>query len=183
MAKNKKNVEQQEVEAVATEQSTEDVIACYVKENEELIAENEKLKQELEKSQKYLDQLVSMKSDFENYKRRVRMDAEENKKQGIGETVEKIFAVLDTFELASQHVKEENSKQAFALVQRQFEKILSDLGVTEIEVLNLPFDAMTSNALSKVSDQENSGKVVQVYQKGYRYDNKILRYAQVIVAE
>ncbi|MBO5773023.1 MAG: nucleotide exchange factor GrpE [Clostridia bacterium] len=182
MAKNKKeNVNQENVEQ--QEKSMEEIVACYVKENEELIAENEKLKVELEKSQKYLDQLVSMKSDFENYKRRVRMDAEENKKQGIGETVEKIFGILDTFELASQHVKDENSKQAFVLIQRQFEKVLSDLGVSEIEVLNLPFDLMTSNAVSKVEDKENSGKVVQVYQKGYRYDNKILRYAQVVVAE
>ena len=165
MAKNKKeNVNQENVEQ--QEKSMEEIVACYVKENEELIAENEKLKVELEK-----------------YKRRVRMDAEENKKQGIGETVEKIFGILDTFELASQHVKDENSKQAFVLIQRQFEKVLSDLGVSEIEVLNLPFDLMTSNAVSKVEDKEISGKVVQVYQKGYRYDNKILRYAQVVVAE
>ena len=58
-------------------------------------------------------------------------------------------------------------------------------GVTEIEALNQPFDPNLMNAVSQApaAEGQESGSVVQVFQKGYRIGDKIIRHAMVVVAE
>lgn len=159
-----------------------ETIECYVKENEELIKEIEKLKKEVDKSDKYLDQLVAMKSDFENYKKRTKSDAEGNQNLGKFAIIEKIIPILDTFDLAEKHIQEAASKEAFEMVRRQFEKILCECGVEELNVLNNDFDPQYANAIANLDKgEENKGKVVEVYKKGYIYNEKVLRFAEVVV--
>ena len=167
------------------------------KENEQLIAENEKLVQENEKltktvnrlqssadnSDKYRDQLVALKSDFDSYKRRMKNDAEICTARGRAEVVEKILPVLDNFDLAKMHLDADNLK-AFEMVQNQFLEILSQLGVEILNPKGQEFDATTMNALSAMDyGEENSNKVVEVYKKGYSYCGKVIRNAEVIVGK
>ena len=154
--------------AEQTTATTDDVlqqtVVALTEENEKLIAELEQLKEEngkltktvarlqssADKSDTYLGQLVAMKSDFESYKRRMRLDTE--------------------------HAK------AFQMVHNQFLQVLAEVGVEEIDVLGKDFDCMTMNALSKLDrGEENTDKVVEVYKKGYKMGDKVLRYAEVIV--
>ena len=167
------------------------------KENEQLIAENERLVAENEKlnktvnrlqssadnSDKYRDQLVALKADFDSYKRRMKNDAEICTAKGRMEVVEKILPVLDNFDLAKAHLDADNLK-AFEMVQNQFLEILSNLGVEILNPKGQEFDATTMNALSTMDyGEENSGKVVEVYKKGYAYGGKVIRYAEVLVGK
>ncbi len=159
-----------------------ETIASYQKENEELIAEIENLQKQVEKGDKYLDQLVAMKSDFENYKKRMKNDAEGNQNVGKFSVIEKIIPILDTFELASKHLTDDANKSAFEMVKRQFEKVLNECGVVEMDLLGKDFDPMLANALANVDNgEEQKGKVVEVYKKGYVYNEKVLRFAEVVV--
>ena len=64
-------------------------------------------------------------------------------------------------------------------------KALETLHITEIEALNQPFDPNFMNAVQQVpaAEGQESGSVVQVFQKGYKIGDKIIRHAMVVVAE
>ena len=64
-------------------------------------------------------------------------------------------------------------------------KALDKLHITEIEALGQPFDPQFMNAVQQVppADGQESGTVVQVFQKGYKIGDKIIRHAMVVVAE
>ncbi len=164
-------------------------------ENEQLIAENEQLKTENEKltatckrlqssadkSDTYLNQLVAMKNDFESYKRRMKFNGEQAKKEGSQAVLTKLIAIIDTFEIAAKHLDGDNLK-AFTMVQNQFEQVLADFGVVKMDVMGKPFDPVKMNALSKLDrGAENTDLVVEVYKNGYELDDKVLRYAEVLV--
>jgi len=193
-----KEVKEQQVQA-EVEQTTEQVaqtdekqivIDELVKENEQLIAANDKLAKTVarlqssaDNSDKFRDQLVALKSDFDSYKRRMRSDAEAQLQKGRMEVVEAVLPVLDTFDIAKAHLDEANLK-AFEMVANQFVSILSSFGVEILDVAGQPFDPATMNALSTMDrGEENSGKVVEVYKKGYVCQGKVVRYAEVIVGK
>jgi molecular chaperone GrpE (heat shock protein) len=166
-----------------------------VAENQQILADIDKLTEENNKltktvarlqssadnSDKYRDQLVSLKADFDSYKRRMRDSAEENTQQGVFEAVKKILPIVDTFALARPHLSGENLA-AFEMVEKEFCRVLTELGVTKMDTLGADFDVTTMNALSNLDrGEENAGKVVEVYKDGYTFAGKVLRYAEVII--
>lgn len=154
---------------------------ALTKENEQLIKEKQDLAKVISNSDKYLDQLVALKNDFSSYKDRIRSDADRSRDEGKINALEKILPLIDTLEKARVDISD---GKAFELIYRQFTKALFEIGVEEIEVIDLPFDPLVANAVTnrEVPD-EQKGKVVEVYQKGYKYKDKVLRYAQVIVGK
>ncbi len=187
-----------ETTELTAEQKLAELQASYdslVAENEALIkasevAEDEynkmnktvaRLQSSADNSDKYRDQLVALKGDFDSYKKRMRNDSEASVLLGKGQAVELMLPLLDTFGIAKAHLEGDNLV-AFEMVEKQMLAVLTELGVTQIEAMGLEFDTDTMNALSSMDrGEENSGKVVEVYQQGYRLGAKILRYAQVIV--
>ena len=184
-----------EVKAESTEVNTQTVEQALTEENEKLIAEVERLTAENEKltktcnrlqssadkSDTYLGQLVAMKNDFESYKRRMKFNGEQAKAEGVQSVIVKLIAVIDNFELAKQHLTDENLK-AFQMVYDKFLQILKECGVEEMDVIGQPFDCMRMNALSKIDyGEDKRDLVVEVYKKGYVMGDKVLRYAEVIV--
>ena len=156
-------------------------IAALTSEKEKLAATCKRLQSSADKSDTYLNQLVAMKNDFESYKRRMKFNGEQAKKEGAQAVLTKLIAIVDTFELAAKHLDGDNLK-AFTMVQAQFEQVLTDFGVVKMDVMGQPFDPIKMNALSKLDrGEENKDLVVEVYKHGYELDGKILRYAEVIV--
>lgn len=191
----KKHNEYKEAAPETTEQAQTELEKALTEENEKLIAEADELREENEKLQKtvkrlqssadksdtYLNQLVAMKNDFESYRRRVKFNGEQAKADGVAAVVTKLLAVCDNFELAKQHLDGDNLK-AFEMVYTQLLNILKEFGVKEMEVLGQPFDPQRMNALSKqAGDEEHKDLVVEVYKKGYTLNDKVIRYAEVIV--
>ena len=144
--------------------------------------QQEELNKKVEKGNEYLDQLVMLKRDFENYKRRTQNNQDDSKKQGKVEVVEKILPILDTFARAEESLKGQKEYDSFKMVSRQMEKILSEIGLEEVEVLGNDFDPNLSYAIMKEeAGEENVGKVIDVLSKGYKFNDKIVRYSQVKV--
>ncbi len=184
----------QATESAETVKQTE-LEQALTEENEKLIAENERLTEENKKLQKtcsrlqssadksdsYLNQLVAMKSDFESYKRRMKFNAEQAKSDGVAAVVTKLIDICDNFELAANHLDGDNLK-AFQMIETQFKQILTDFGVSAMDVVGQPFDPLKMNALSKMDyGEDKKDLVVEVYKNGYELGDKVLRYAEVIV--
>ena len=97
-----------------------------------------------------------------------------------------ILGILDTLDMAANAAcADENYKKGVMMTLDKAAKALETLHVTEIEALAKPFDPNFMNAVSQTppAEGQESGTVVQVFQKGYKIGDKIIRHAMVVVAE
>ena len=80
---------------------------------------------------------------------------------------------------------DENTKQGLDMILKAYKKVLEGENVTEIDPVGQPFNADEMEAIMAMpaTDGEESGIVKQVYVKGYKKGDKVLRYAQVIVTQ
>jgi len=179
----------QDVNAEPHIPTAEEQIAALTETVERLTEENAKLHKTVnrlqnsaDKSDTYLNQLVAMKNDFESYKRRMKFSADLARREGVESVGLKLIEIADTFEIAQKHIPDEETLKAFEMVHQQFVQTLNGFGIVAMDVKGQPFDHNTMNALSQMDyGEENKGKVVEVYKAGYLIDDKVLRYAEVIV--
>ena len=99
----------------------------------------------------------------------------------------KILPLIDNFERALQNVPEDEKDSPFTdgieKVYRSFMDQMKALGVTAIEAVGSEFDANLHNAVMHVEDEEaGENEVVEEFQKGYMFRDKVLRYSMVKVA-
>jgi len=79
-------------------------------------------------------------------------------------------------------ISDESTKSGVQLIQKKFQEVFAKYGVKEIDALGSEFDPNLHNAVMQVEDEENAGKVVEVLQKGYTRDGKVIRPSMVKVA-
>lgn len=149
-------------------------------ESDEPLTNDEEMKAELERLQNYT---LRMKADIENMKKRNQNLATEMYKDGKMETLCAVLPVADSLDRALALDMEENVKEGIDKIKKQFESIIEKLGIVEINAVGEQFNPNLHNALMQVEDAENSGKCVQVYEKGYKLGDKVLRHASVVVAK
>ena len=157
-------------------------------ENQLLIAEVEEWKGRYERSKKIVAQATEqntvfqrLKVDFENYKRRNAEITVKAKEEAEASVALQILPVYDNFLLAASASEDEGVK----MIQKQFEKALSDLGIERIEALGAKYDLNLHDAIMSqpVESEEQDEVVVQVYRNGYTCKGKVLRHAQVVVGK
>ena len=179
----KQQTEQEVVKNAPEEsESAEEKIERLEAENAKLHKTVARLQSSADKSDAYLTQLVAIKNDFDSYKRRMKLNAEQARLEGVQSVALKLIEIAATFKIALKHLKDEETIKAFEMVHQQFVQTLHGFGIVEMDVSGKEFDHMTMNALSQMDyGAENSGKVVEVYKNGYTMNDKVLRYAEVIV--
>ena len=132
------------------------------------------------------DQLLRMAAEYENYRKRSTREADQKFNDGVSHAVTQILGILDTLDMAANAAcADENYKKGVTMTLDKAAKALETLHITEIEALNQPFDPNFMNAVQQVpaAEGQESGSVVQVFQKGYKIGDKIIRHAMVVVAE
>jgi molecular chaperone GrpE len=145
---------------------------------------------ELEEKLKELnDKHLRLQAEFDNFRKRTVKEKADLIRSG-GETVlTALLPVIDDFERAIQSLKEvpedDPGKQGTLLIYSKFREFLKQNHVKEIEALHQEFDVDHHEALTKIpaSDKKFKGKVVDVIQKGYTLNDKVIRYAKVVVGE
>ena len=152
------------------------------------------LKDQLIKAQEERDQYLSMaqrlQAEFDNFRKRNRAAVSEAYQEAALETVERFLPVLDNLERALESSRENESPQAqgickgVEMVIKQFTDILSKMGIEEIDALGQPFDPTYHDAVMQTEAQgeEQKDTVVEVLLKGYKTDDKVIRYSMVKVA-
>ena len=124
-------------------------------------------------------------AEYENYRRRTQNQSAQRYQEGRNDIISALFPIGDNLERALGACKDENTKQGIDMIYKAFQKVLEGEGVEEINPVGQPFDATYAEAIMAMPAEENeeSGIVKQVYVKGYKKGDKVLRYAQVIVTQ
>lgn len=175
-----------EQEPAKTEPCEEKHECCKHHHHHENAALQAKLEAEEKKNEELKNQLLRTAAEYENYRKRSQREADQKFNDGVSHAVTQILGVLDTLDMAANAAcADENYKKGVTMTLDKAAKALETLHITEIEALNQPFDPNLMNAVSQVpaAEGQESGSVVQVFQKGYRIGDKIIRHAMVVVAE
>jgi molecular chaperone GrpE len=177
-----KSAETEVKETAEHGESLEEKVERLEAENAKLQKTVARLQSSADKSDTYLNQLIAIKNDFDSYKRRMKANAEQSRLEGVQSVALKLIEISDTFEIARKHLTDAETLKAFEMIHQQFVQTLHSVGIVEMDVKGKEFDHMTMNALSQMDyGEENKGKVVEVYKIGYMMNDKVLRYAEVIV--
>ena len=145
-----------------------------------------KLEASEKKNAELKDQLLRTAAEYDNYRKRSQREADQKFNDGVSHAVTQILGILDTLDMAANAAcADENYKKGVMMTLDKAAKALEKLHVTEIEALAKPFDPNFMNAVQQIPPEEGqeSGTVVQVFQKGYKIGDKIIRHAMVVVAE
>jgi molecular chaperone GrpE len=135
------------------------------------------------------DRYLRLSAEFDNYRKRTLKEKSDLLKTAGEDTIVRIIPVLDDFEraiIAMQTAKEiEPVKDGIILIYSKLKETLTQLGIKEIEALNLDFNTDLHEAITKIPSQNEDqiGKVVEVVQKGYYLNDKVLRFAKVVIGE
>jgi len=133
------------------------------------------------------DKYLRLFAEFENYRMRSAKEQLELISTANGKLLEKLSEVKDNFDRAFAEENKTGDLAAFEkgikLIQEQFSKILSDFGLETLDPAGEAFDPNLHEALMKQpSENVLEGKIIQVFQKGYKIKNKLLKTAKVIVS-
>ena len=131
------------------------------------------------------DQFVRLTAEYDNYRKRTAKEKDALYQDAKADTVRAFLAVYDNLERAVAAPGDEDSphKKGLEMIFHQYQDILKNLGVTEIEAQGQPFDPEKHNAVMHIED-ENLGEsvVAQVFQAGFMLGDKVIRHAIVQVA-
>jgi molecular chaperone GrpE len=124
-------------------------------------------------------------AEYENYRRRTQNQSAQRYQEGRNDVIAALFPIGDNLERALSTITDENTKQGVEMVLKAYKKVLEGEGVEEINPVGEQFNADVAEAIMAMpaQDGEESGIVKQVYVKGYKKGDKVLRYAQVIVTQ
>lgn len=148
--------------------------------NEQLIKENEELKKQVEE---YKDKWMRNVAEFDNYKKRNANQWAEAFNEGISSVISKILPVGDNLDWALTIGLDEKTEEGIKNIRRKFDQTLKSLDIEEINPVGEVFDPQIAEAVMQVpaGEGEEVDTVKQVFQKGYRKKDKIIRYATVSV--
>lgn len=151
--------------------------------------ELQKAKEEIEKLKAEAEDLkrkwYSVSAEYENYRRRTREESARKYTEGRNDVVSSLFAIGDNLERALSACQDEKTKEGIEMVLKSYKKVLESENVEELDPAGQLFDASVAEAIMAVPPEEGeeSGIVKQVYVKGYKRGDKVLRYAQVVVTQ
>ena len=173
---------QPEAEAVEMEQTT----AESAQETEASVDEwRAALETAVKQRDEYLDSLRRSQAEFQNFRRRNQTARSDGYQDGVRETIAAVLPALDNLERALEAAKQAGESDTLTSgVEMTLNMLLEGMkkfGLEEIPAKGENFDPELHNAVMK-EPAEEPGKVLEVFQKGYRVKDKIIRYAMVKVS-
>lgn len=180
-------MEKEENVTQTVDNNKEEVCECKKNKKEKKKKKDETLEL-LEKIKNFEEETLRAKADLINYRKRKDEEVSNLLKYANADVLNSLLPVLDNFErvINKNDVKDEvkGYLDGFKLIYNQIKDILKDNEVKEIEALGKEFDPMYHQSVTMRKDEtQASGIVLEVYQKGYTYKDKILRPAMVIINE
>lgn len=144
-------------------------------------SEAEKLQKALDESK---DKYLRLMAEYDNFRKRSAKERLEITDTAKGSAISEILPVFDNFERAlGTETQDTAYKQGVEMIFKQFGDALKKLGVEIIDPVGQTFDPNIANAVNQIEDPELGENVVaQVFQKGYKIGDKVIRYAMVVVA-
>ena len=137
----------------------------------------------------FKDKYIRLYSEFENYRKRTakeKIDIITNASENL---LKEILPVVDDFERAivnNEKVSEaETIKEGFELIHNKLYKTLTNQGLKPMDAIEKNFDPDIHEAITKIPAPKNKlkGKVIDVIEKGYTINDKVIRFSKVVVGE
>lgn len=152
-----------------------------IDENEEI--ENEKFKKLESDLKSEKDKYLRLFAEYDNYRKRTSKEKMESYGDATAKTISEILPIIDNFERAIEvPCSDENYQKGIEMIFSQLMDIIKKIGVQEIESLNKPFDPNLHNAIKQVENEELESNIVcEVFQKGYKLGDRVIRHAMVSV--
>lgn len=156
------------------------------KQDEEETSPTERLQKELDESK---DRYVRLSAEFDNYRKRTQREKMDLIRYGSEDVMKAMLPLIDDVERAIKHmddVKDVNAlKEGVELIHLKFKEFLKTNGVQEIEALGLELDTDVHEAVTKIPapDKKLKGKIVDVIEKGYKLNEKVIRFSKVVIGE
>ena len=145
---------------------------------------------ELEQSVKeWQDKYIRLSAEFDNYRKRTLKEKADLILTANESLLKDILSVVDDFERGIDHIDKSNDqnalKEGIHLIYTKFSEFLKQKGIKEIEARGQAFDIDFHEAMTKipVPSENDKGKVVDIIEKGYMLNDKVIRYAKVVVGD
>lgn len=163
-----------------TREEVEELLKSTLKKGEDLKSEAEAAKKE---AADVKNSWLRTAADFENYKKRNDGIRQTAYRDGKTDVLKKILPIGDSLDRALTMNLDEKTRQGIEMTAKNFEEVLKSLDVLAINPVGEPFDPNTQECIMKVpvEEGETEGTVKQVFLKGYKLGDKVIRYAQVVV--
>ncbi len=131
----------------------------------------------------YKDKWMRNVAEFDNYKKRNAKLWQDAFNDGVTKAIDKILPIGDSLDWALAMDLDPKSLDGIKGIRKNFDDVMASMGITEINPVGEPFDPNVAEAVMQVeaTDGEQSETVKQVFQKGYKLNEKIIRYAKVSV--
>lgn len=156
-------------------------------ENEtEITAETTTIEEKLTEAN---DKYLRLSAEFDNYRKRTAREKLEILRNGGEEIMKGLLPILDDFDRCvlslETAVDIDAVKEGVLLIQSKLLGFLKSQGLSEIEAAGADLDTSLHDAVTKfpVNDNDKKGKIIDIAQKGYRLNDKVIRFAKVIVGE
>ncbi|WP_081909537.1 nucleotide exchange factor GrpE [Aureispira sp. CCB-QB1] len=164
------------------EQNAEEVASTkeHEEKEESKLSETERLQKELgEMKDKYL----RIFAEFDNYRKRTIKERQDIIKLAAKDSLAALLPAVDDFSRAIDN--EESMPEGVILIYNKLYKALEQQGIKEMETTGQDFDPELHEALTKIPapSEELKGKIIDTIEKGYYLNDKIIRYAKVVVGE
>ena len=172
------------------------------KKNNEAVAEKEKVKKQDKKSKdkKQIEELTAqleeskdkylrLFAEFENFKKRNTRERLELMKTAAQDTINKILPVLDDFDRAKKSADDKDSPEQFSegveLVYNKLYSVLEAKGLEPMESTGAVFDPEIHEAITEIpaASEDQKGRIIDTVEKGYKLNDKIIRFAKVVVGK
>ena len=141
-----------------------------------------------EQSKVNLDKVVRAQAEMENLRKRAARDVENAHKYALEKFTNELLPIMDSLELGlSASVKAKNLDdlcKGMKLTLEMFNTVMEKFGITMIEPKGEKFNPELHDAVSmQETDDSNSGIIIEVMQKGYTLNGRLIRPAMVVVAK
>ena len=135
---------------------------------------------------RFRDLALRSQADFENYKKRAAREKEDAMKYANSSLLQRLVSILDNFELGLTAAKTESEQSpiysGMVLVQKQLNDLLEENGLQAIEAEGKKFDPNLHEAIAHEPSGSAEGTVVRQARRGYRFKDRLLRPARVVVS-
>lgn len=135
------------------------------------------------------DKLLRNAAEFDNFKKRTLKEKSDLLKYGSESVLSRVLSVIDDFDRAYKSINESNDieavKTGINLIYSKFNEFVNQQGVKEIEAKNVEFNTDLHEAVTRfpAPSEDMKGKVIDVIQKGYTLNEKVIRFSKVVVGE
>jgi molecular chaperone GrpE len=149
-----------------------------------------RLAEALAQVESYKDQALRAQAEAENTRRRASRDVENAHKYALENFAQQLLPVLDSLEKAVELATQAEAAEAEAIAEgvqlslKMFHSVLEKAGIAQVDPLGEPFDPQQHEAMAMVpSPSAEPNSVIEVMQKGYTLNGRLVRAAMVIVSK